>query len=87
MHLCTVKTVIWQICSNRPGKNVPQSARLSAGGGVQSLFGQCPNRVRANLTGASLREGVKKNCEKAVRLTAWVEFLENFLTASDLISL
>ena len=24
-------------------KKVPQSARLSAGGGVQSLFGQCPN--------------------------------------------
>ena len=32
MHLCTVKTVIWQICSNLPGKKVPQSARLSAGG-------------------------------------------------------
>ena len=28
VHLCTVKTVIWQICSNRPGKKVPQSARL-----------------------------------------------------------
>ena len=24
---------IWQICSNRPRKKVPQSARLSAGGG------------------------------------------------------
>ena len=33
MHLCTVKTAIWQICSNRPGKKVPQIARLSAGGG------------------------------------------------------
>ena len=33
MHLCSVKTVIWQICSNRPEKKVPQSARLSAGGG------------------------------------------------------
>ena len=25
--------VIWQICSNRPGNEVPQSARLSEGGG------------------------------------------------------
>ena len=54
MHLCTVKTVIWQIFSNRPGKKVPQSARLSAGGGVYSLFGQCPNRGDANFKGASL---------------------------------
>ena len=54
MHLCTVKTVIWQLCSNRPGKKVPQSARLSVGEGVQSLFGQCPNRGAANRNGASL---------------------------------
>ena len=33
---------------------MPQSARLSAGGGVLSLFGQCPNRGDANLKGASL---------------------------------
>ena len=35
-------------------KKVPQSARLSAGGGMQSLFGQCPNRGDANFNGASL---------------------------------
>ena len=35
-------------------KKVPQSALLSAGGGVQLLFGQCPNRGGANLKGASL---------------------------------
>ena len=33
---------------------MPQSARLSAGGGVQLLFGQCPNRGDANFKGASL---------------------------------
>ena len=54
MHLCTVKTVIWKICSNRPRKKVPQSARLSAGG-VESLFGQCPNRGAANRNEASLQ--------------------------------
>ena len=34
---------------------MPQSARLSEGGGegVQSLFGQCPNRRGIFLTGAS----------------------------------
>ena len=37
MHLCTVKTVIWQICSNRPGKKVPQSAPLSAGRGCNTV--------------------------------------------------
>ena len=35
-------------------KKVPQSALLSAGGGVQSLFGQCPNRGDAKFKGASL---------------------------------
>ena len=30
------------------------SARLSAGGEVQSLFGQCPNRGDAKFKGASL---------------------------------
>ena len=34
---------------------MPQSARLSEGGGVQSLFGQCPNRPDLFQTGASLR--------------------------------
>ena len=35
-------------------KKVPQSARLSAGGGVQKLKGQCPNAPSMNLRGASL---------------------------------
>ena len=35
-------------------KKVPHSARLSAGGGVQKLFGQCPNAFYANFIGASL---------------------------------
>ena len=35
-------------------KKVPQSARLSAGGGVQKLKGQCPNARDMNLSGASL---------------------------------
>ena len=35
-------------------KKVPQSARLSAGGGVQKLKGQCPNAPRVNLRKASL---------------------------------
>ena len=35
-------------------KKVPQSARLRAEGGVQSLFGQCPNRGDAYFKGASL---------------------------------
>ena len=33
---------------------MPQSARLSAGGGVQWLFGQCPNEQRFYFGGASL---------------------------------
>ena len=37
---------------------MPQSARLSAGGGVQLLFGQCPNRGGDKLKGASLM----RNC-------------------------
>ena len=35
-------------------KKVPQSALLRAGGGVQSLFGQCPNRGGTIFKGASL---------------------------------
>ena len=34
---------------------MPHSARLSEGGGVQSLFGQCPNRPCVFLSGASLK--------------------------------
>ena len=45
MHLCTVKTVIWQICSNRPGKKVPQSARLSAVGGSNRYLGNAQIEV------------------------------------------
>ena len=33
---------------------MPQSARLSEGRGVQSLFGQCPNRPCGFFSGASL---------------------------------
>ena len=35
-------------------KKVPQSARLSAGEGVQKLKGQCPNACGMNLRRASL---------------------------------
>ena len=35
-------------------KKVPQSALLRAGGGGQSLFGECPNRGGAIFKGASL---------------------------------
>ena len=35
---------------------VPQSARLSAGGGGQKLFGQCPNARNAIYNGASLTQ-------------------------------
>ena len=35
-------------------KKVPQSARLSAGRGVQKLKGQCPNACGMNLRMASL---------------------------------
>ena len=35
-------------------KKVPQSARLSADGGVQKLKGQCPNAPSMNLRKASL---------------------------------
>ena len=37
---------------------MPQSARLSAGGGVQKLKGQCPNAPRVNLRGASLTDPI-----------------------------
>jgi len=37
--------VIWQICSNRPGKKVPQSARLSAGGGCNRYLGNAQIEV------------------------------------------
>ena len=35
-------------------KKVPQSARLSAGGGGKLLLGQCPHRGGDKLKGASL---------------------------------
>ena len=35
-------------------KKVPQGARLSAGGGAQSLFGQCPNVGGVNEMGLPL---------------------------------
>ena len=40
-------------------KKVPQSARLSAGGGVQKLKGQCPNAPRVNLRKASLTKFIQ----------------------------
>ena len=41
------------------GDKVPQSARLSAGeGGVQKLFGQCPNAPSMNFSGASLSNNI-----------------------------
>ena len=46
-------------------KKVPQSARLSAGGGVQKLKGQCPNAPSMNLRGASLT-AVKLVCDEYV---------------------
>ena len=53
-HLCSENWSSNGICSSRSGNKVPQSARLSEGGGVQSLFGQCPNRPGIFLSGASL---------------------------------
>ena len=54
---------------------MPQSARLSAGGGVQWLFGQCPNEHRFFYVGASLNDHIKKISEyKAKDL-----YLENIL--------
>ena len=41
-------------------EQVPQSARLTAGGGCPKLFGQCPNEQLYFFGGASLREGCKK---------------------------
>ena len=53
-HLCSENWSSNGICSSRSGNKVPQSARLSEGGGGQSLFGQCPNRHRMKFNGASL---------------------------------
>ena len=55
-HLCSENWSSNGICSSRSGNKVPQSARLSEGGGGQSLFGQCPNRPGIFLTGASLTD-------------------------------
>ena len=41
---------------------MPQSARLSAGGGVQWLFGQCPNEQRFFYGGASLSMSGMRGC-------------------------
>ena len=43
-------------------KKVPQSARLSAGGGVQSLFGQCPNVEYMIVNGSSLSSPLDDLC-------------------------
>ena len=50
-----VKTLARMVWGTAFGDKVPQSARLSAGRGVQKLFGQCPNAPCMNLSGASLR--------------------------------
>ena len=55
-HLCSENWSSNGICSSRSGNKVPQSARLSEGVGVQSLFGQCPNRPCVFFSGASLRD-------------------------------
>ena len=66
-HLCTVKTVIWQILSIRPENKVPQSAlSLKGEGGVQSLFEQCPNRGLNIINGASLRDACKTVAQKNI---------------------
>ena len=44
-------------------KKVPQSARLNAGGRVQSLFGQCPNEGSKKLNGSSLTDFSASNHE------------------------
>ena len=46
---------------------MPQSARLSEGGGVQSLYGQCPNRPGIFQTGASLKALGKKTNKKPTK--------------------
>ena len=51
-----VQTLAWMVWGTFFGDEVPQSARLSAGGGVQKLFGQCPNAFYANCIGASLTD-------------------------------
>ena len=53
VHLCTVKTVIWQICLNRPGKKVPQSARLK--GGCNLFLGNAQIEVTLISVGLPLR--------------------------------
>ena len=55
---------------NSARKQVPQSARLSEGGGVRSLFGQCPNRPDLFQTGASLMQ------EKSVGGKITVQFMQ-----------
>ena len=80
MHLCTVKTVIWQICSNRPGKKVPRSARLSAGGGCNRNLGNAQIEVEYFSVGLPLGKLIelgeldKKN--KLDLLAEWDEFGE-----------
>ena len=62
MHLCTVKTVIWQICSNRPGKKVPQSARLSEGGGCNRYLGNAQIEVPLTVLGLPLSSWLPLSC-------------------------
>ena len=57
MHLCTVKTVIRQICSNQPRKKVPQSA-----GGCNRYLGNAQIEVPLIVMGLPLTwgKGLKK---------------------------
>ena len=65
-------------------QKVPQSARLSAGRGVQKLFGQCPNAFGMNLNGASLTPVTfffEKNCfcyfKRKLFFFRWLDTLEH----------
>ena len=49
-----VQTLAWMVWGTFFRDEVPQSARLSAGEGVQWLNGQCPNAFYAIFHGASL---------------------------------
>ena len=49
-----VQTLAQMVWGTFFGEKVHQSARLSAGGGGQKLFRQCPNAPCMNLSGASL---------------------------------
>ena len=61
------------------GDEVPQSARLSAGEGVQKLFGQGPNAFGMNCNGASLTMGCQELCAENHQTTQKLEKLKHKL--------